>query len=79
MDWSDAAIKKTLGELRGMPTSGALVRYVAGCMKRERERVARILETTQDPKEVARLLRDDSWDHEIFKLAGPLQQLPEKP
>ncbi|HEV7280303.1 MAG TPA: hypothetical protein VGN57_08840 [Pirellulaceae bacterium] len=79
MDWSDAAIKQSLGELRGVPTSGALVRYVAGCMKRERERIARIVESTQDPQEVARLLRDESEDAHVFKLAGPLHKLPEKP
>lgn len=47
-------------------------------MKRERERIARIVETTQDPKEVARLLRDDSDDAHVFKLAGPQHKLPEK-
>jgi hypothetical protein len=47
-------------------------------MKRERERIARIVESTQDPKEVARLLRDDSEDAHVFKLAGPLHKLPEK-
>ena len=51
--------------------SGAVIRYVAGCITRERERVAKIFETETDPAKISELLRSDSEDKNIFKWTGP--------
>jgi hypothetical protein len=72
MHFSDENIQTQLGvNPKTVVLSGALVRYVAGCMKRERERLAEIIERETDPAKIATAIRDTSEDSAIFKFRGP--------
>ena len=51
----------------GTMTPEAVTTFVRGCMSRERERLARIIETTSDPKELAAAIRDSSLDAQVFE------------
>lgn len=78
MQWSDEDIEAKLGMRAGNYTTGAnLARYIILCVTRERERLARIIESTSDPKAIAAAIRDDSEDQQIFmynpQIAHPKQ------
>lgn len=66
--------KKKLAELgigTCLTTGSANVRYVAGCIKRERERLARIFVNQKAPQDVATAILDASLDDNVFKWNGP--------
>lgn len=55
----------------GLPSLSAVMRYPAGCIKRERERLARIFAEEKTPDKVAAAILDDSLDDKVFKWNGP--------
>ena len=63
----------------GFPTASAAMRYPAGCIKRERERLARIFVNVKTPEEMAKAIVDDSLDDKVFKWNGPETSLDEPP
>lgn len=71
MKWDDDSLVEILGAGRSFTNVTSICRYVAGCMKRERERIAKIIERTDDPKEIAAAIRDASEDPQVFKWLGP--------
>jgi hypothetical protein len=71
MQWDNESIAETLNAKGGVVRAPAVVRYVAGCMKRERERLAKILEGGGTPAAIAAAIRDDSEDPQVFRWAGP--------
>ena len=74
MDWSEEGLK-AIGGSPAVPLGTALMRYVAGCLSRERERVARILEKHDfDPDAIAEI-RSEADDAKVFKWAGPESRL----
>lgn len=76
----DRAKMAELGvEGNGFPATSAVMRYPVGCMKRERERLARILVTNPDMKWLADAILDNSLDDLVFKWAGPEAALDDVP
>ena len=59
--------------------SDSIMRYVAGCITRERERLARIFINQKSPEEVAKAILDSSLDDLIFKWVGPSARLDDRP
>ena len=53
------------------PTASAAMRYPAGCIKRERERLARIFVKERSPQKIAEAILDPSLDELVFKWNGP--------
>jgi len=49
----------------------ATVRYIAGCIKRERERLARVFVAPKAPEKLAEAILDASFDEKVFKWCGP--------
>lgn len=65
---------KTLESIGGVPalaTIPNIMRYVAGCMKRERERLAKAVVASQSADALAKAILDDSEDMSIFRWKGP--------
>jgi len=60
-------------------TASASIRYPAGCIKRERERLARIFVNKKNPEEIAKAILDNSLDDKVFKWNGPETPLDEPP
>lgn len=50
---------------------GAVMRYVSGCIHRERERLSDILKRAGVPDKYAREILDDSKDELVFRWKGP--------
>lgn len=67
----DATRTERLGAKGGIVFSPALMRYVSGCVKRERERLARIFVNDKPPAETAEAILDASMDDLVFKWNGP--------
>lgn len=59
----------------GIVTQDAVVCFIRGCITRERERLARIFESTIDPKALAQAIRDASKDDQVFEWIGPGKRL----
>lgn len=59
-------------------TAGGAMRYVAGCVQRERERLARIL-VRHGFDAIAADVLDTSMDDHVFKFRGPEHDLDEPP
>jgi len=57
----------------------AVMRYTAGTMKRERERLARIFVRQKPPDEIAEAILDNSLDDKVFKWCGPEVPLDREP
>jgi hypothetical protein len=53
-----------------MATGDAAARYTVGCILRERERLARIIERMGQP-DIASAVRDSRMDDLVFKYKGP--------
>ena len=71
---------KELGlEPKGIPQISAVMRYTAGCMKRERERLARIFVKQKPSEKVAESILDNSMDCKVFKWNGPEASLDAEP
>jgi hypothetical protein len=60
-------------------TAGATMRYPAGCIKRERERLASIFVSNRNPEELAKAILDNSMDDLVFKWNGPEAPLHQAP
>lgn len=56
-----------LGASNGLTTSGSVMSYVSGCMKRERERLAQIFIVGNSPEKTAAALVDHTKDDLVFK------------
>ncbi|MFC1782333.1 hypothetical protein ACFL02_01955 [Planctomycetota bacterium] len=70
---------KELGLKGGFAVSSAVMRYPAGCIKRERERLARIFVTEKSPEKIAEAILDNSLDDKVFKWNGPETPLDAEP
>jgi hypothetical protein len=55
----------------GIVMASGTMRYPAGCIKRERERLASIFVNEKSPEEVAKAILDASLDDLVFKWDGP--------
>jgi hypothetical protein len=75
----DDAKMKELGLQGGLPTASAAMRYPTGCIKRERERLARIFVNEKTPEKIAEAILDNSLDDKVFKWNGPETPLDAKP
>jgi len=52
-------------------TAGAVMRYASGCIKRERERLAKVLVKEKTPETIAKGILDNRLDDNVFKWVGP--------
>lgn len=59
----------------GMVEVTGVIRFVAGCMKRERERVARILRDDGFDTNVIDAVLSNTDDEKVFRWAGPETKL----
>ena len=60
-------------------TAGAIMRYCAGSIKRERERVARAVSRSRNLEEAARAIVSEEDDDHVFKWNGPETSLDTPP
>jgi len=60
-----------LGRGEGLVAPGAEMRYVAGVLIRERERLARIFVNEKTPEKIAEAILDSSLNDNVFKWSGP--------
>jgi hypothetical protein len=63
---------------RAMVISGAVVRYISGCITRERERLARALKGHISDDPIAAIVSDEH-DDLVFKWIGPGAKLDDPP
>jgi len=76
----DDAKMKELGLSGGhLTTASAVMMYPAGCIKRERERLARIFVNEKTPERIAQAILDGSFDDNVFKWNGPSVPLDAAP
>lgn len=76
----DEAKMKELGVPLGkLPLTSAVMRYTAGCVKRERERLARVFVNHKEPEHLAQAILDSSLDDKVFKWNGPESPLDAEP
>lgn len=62
-----------------LPQTSAVMRYTAGCIKRERERLARVFINEKSLEETAQAILDNSLDEMVFKWCGPETGLDSPP
>lgn len=65
-----------MGGRRAMTTVPAIMKYVAGCIVRERERIARHLRSLNVSEEVIIAILDESEDEQVFKWRPPASARP---
>jgi len=75
----DGEKQEELGLSGGFPATSAVMRYPAGCIKRERERLARIFVNEKTPENIAKAILDNSFDDKVFKWNGPESLLNDPP
>ncbi len=75
----DNAKMEELGLSGGLAMASGTMRYSVGCIKRERERLARIFVNVKTPEEIAKAIVDNSLDDKVFKWNGPETPLDEPP
>jgi hypothetical protein len=76
----DDAKMKALGLDGGnLAVVSAVMQYPAGCIKRERERLAAIFVTEKKPEKIAEAILDNSLDDKVFKWNGPETPLDANP
>lgn len=63
----------------GLALASATMRYPVGCIKRERERIARIFIAEPSLAKLAQAILDNSLDDQVFKWAGPESVLDDAP
>ncbi len=64
-------LKVNKGHIATASLAPALLRYVAGCIKRERERLARVFVNPKDGDRLAEAILDGTYDDLVFRWAGP--------
>ena len=62
-----------------LATSSAVIRFTAGCIKRERERLAKVFVAEKSPERLAQAILDNSLDDKVFKWNGPETPLDADP
>lgn len=70
---------KELGAQSTVAFTSVVMRYPAGCIKRERERLARIFVNEKSPQKIAEAILDNSLDDKVFKWNGPETPLDQEP
>ncbi len=60
-------------------TGDAGMRYTVGCIKRERERLARVFVNAKMPERIAEAILDGRMDDKVFKWNGPEVSLDQPP
>lgn len=73
MKFDNETIAEKLGCNNNMVRATAVVRYVAGVIHRERERIGHILERHLDSTVINELICDDSQDEKVFQWGPPSQ------
>ena len=68
-----------IGLKEGVPVSSAVMRFPAGCIKGERERLASIFVKKKSSEAIAKAILDNSLDDKVFKWAGPETPLDAPP
>jgi hypothetical protein len=53
----------------------AMMRYIVGCIKRERERLARVFINPKEGEKLAEAILDGTYDDGVFTWAGPESKL----
>lgn len=74
MDWSSEEMQENGISKSGggaMAPISAIIRYTAGVVKRERERIAKLARENGLPESFAAALTDESEDAAVFKWAPP--------
>jgi hypothetical protein len=72
MDWDDESQRRAgIGAGAGAPRAFDVVRYVAGCVQRERERVARLLRAAHVEDQLVAAVLDEADDAKVFRWRGP--------
>lgn len=67
----DAKMRELGLDPGNLATASSVMRYTAGCITRERERLASILVSPKSPEEIAAAILDKSLDDRVFKWNGP--------
>ncbi len=68
----DDAKRTELGLSTGhLATADATMRYAAGVVKRERERLAKVFVNAKNPQQTAEAILDGSLDDKVFRWCGP--------
>jgi hypothetical protein len=75
----DDAKMRQLGLSGGIATASATMRFPVGCIKRERERLAKIFVREKTPEKIAEAILDTSLDDKVFKWNGPEATLDAEP
>jgi hypothetical protein len=75
----DKAKMQELGLTDGVPGTFGLMKYMAGCIKRERERLAKIFVSPKESDKLAEAILDSSLDDKVFKWNGPETPLDAPP
>jgi hypothetical protein len=75
----DEAKRQELGLMPSDLAATATMRYTTGCIKRERERLARIFISPKEPDKLAKAILDASLDDKVFKWNGPETPLDTPP
>jgi len=76
----DSSKMRSLGLKPGtLVIASAVMRYCAGCIKRERERLARAFADTRGPENLAKAIVSEEHDDFVFKWAGPETSLDVPP
>jgi hypothetical protein len=76
----DREVMEALGLGGGkLVTGSAVMRFTSGCIKRERERLARIFAEARAPATIAQAILDGRYDELVFKFNGPEVPLESPP
>lgn len=79
LDDKTAHLEMGLGGRNGLLKAPAVMRYVAGCFSRERQRLAKIFAESKTPETIAAALVDTRFDKQVYQWAPPEVLLEESP
>ena len=74
MQWDDDGLIRAGVLFKGEEDAANLIRYVAGVVKRERERLARIVRNAGVDPSVAHALLDEDDDARVFRWGAPVRK-----
>jgi hypothetical protein len=75
MQWDDDSLIRARVLFRGEENAGTIIRYVAGVVKRERERLAQILLDGGVDPSVAEAVLDEDDDVRIFRWGAHVRKI----
>lgn len=71
----DLGLKYNKNAIPDSSLAPAMVRYITGCIKRERERLARVFINPKEGERLAEAILDGTYDDGVFTWAGPESNL----